>query len=211
MADIDIERKSGAGWIWWLLGALVLALLIWAIIAAMDDDADVAGVGVDTVAAPVVGPDTGFVGAGPAGLDQYMSTCADAPPPEMGRQHEYTAGCIRQLADVLGSTVQADTVGQVALQPLLEDVRAHADSVQESDWQSTDHANRVREAFTSVADLMEGIQRERQVAAEDQVQRVRQAAESVQPTRPLMEQDEAVRGFFREAGQAVRSLGTARR
>lgn len=42
MADIDIERKSSMAWIWWLLGAIVLALLIWMFAAGDDDDDEIA-------------------------------------------------------------------------------------------------------------------------------------------------------------------------
>ena len=41
MADIDVERKSGNNWIWWLLGLIVLGLLLWWLLAGRgDDDAD---------------------------------------------------------------------------------------------------------------------------------------------------------------------------
>lgn len=41
MADIDVERKSGNRWIWWVLGLIVLALLLWWLLAGRgDDDAD---------------------------------------------------------------------------------------------------------------------------------------------------------------------------
>jgi hypothetical protein len=32
MAEINVERKSGMGWLWWVLGLIVLALLIWWVI-----------------------------------------------------------------------------------------------------------------------------------------------------------------------------------
>lgn len=59
MADIDIERKSSMAWIWWLLGAIVLALLIW-MFAAGDDDDDVAVVdpAVPAAVTPAVTPGT---------------------------------------------------------------------------------------------------------------------------------------------------------
>ncbi len=43
MADINVERKSPGIWPW-IIGLIVLALLIWALVAAMDgdDDAEVA-------------------------------------------------------------------------------------------------------------------------------------------------------------------------
>jgi hypothetical protein len=55
MADIDVERKGGMGWLWWILGLLLLALVIWWIAAAGDDEAEVAEV---VEPAPVVTPTT---------------------------------------------------------------------------------------------------------------------------------------------------------
>lgn len=64
MADIDVERKSSMAWLWWLLGLLLLALLIWALMEWMGDDDEVVEAPVATVvdttatiapAAPVAG------------------------------------------------------------------------------------------------------------------------------------------------------------
>lgn len=52
MADIDVQRKGGMGWLWWILGLLLLALIIWWI-ASGDDEADEAAF---TEPAPVVEP-----------------------------------------------------------------------------------------------------------------------------------------------------------
>lgn len=55
MADINVERKGGMAWLWWILGLIVLALIVWWFLAAGDDDPDTAEV-VDP--APVVAPIT---------------------------------------------------------------------------------------------------------------------------------------------------------
>ncbi len=67
MADINIERKSGAGNVLpWIIGLLVLALLAWWLLAGRGDDrrAD-EGTYVDTTTAPAAG-----MGA-PAGAGAY--------------------------------------------------------------------------------------------------------------------------------------------
>ena len=38
MADINVERKTGTGWLWWVLGLIILALLIWWVAAPGDED-----------------------------------------------------------------------------------------------------------------------------------------------------------------------------
>lgn len=42
MAQLDIQKKQGASWIWWLIGLIVLALIIWWLVAGNDNDAQVA-------------------------------------------------------------------------------------------------------------------------------------------------------------------------
>lgn len=44
MAQINVERKSSSSWMWWLLGLVIVALLIWAIAEAMDRNREVAAV-----------------------------------------------------------------------------------------------------------------------------------------------------------------------
>ena len=31
MADINVERKGGTPWLWWIIGLIVLALIVWGI------------------------------------------------------------------------------------------------------------------------------------------------------------------------------------
>lgn len=38
MADIDVDRKSGTAWIWWIIGLIILILVIWAIREATGPD-----------------------------------------------------------------------------------------------------------------------------------------------------------------------------
>lgn len=52
MAQIDIQQKHGSSsWIWWLIGIIVLALIVWWIVAANRDD--------NTATAEVTTPATG--------------------------------------------------------------------------------------------------------------------------------------------------------
>jgi hypothetical protein len=63
MADIDVERRSGAPWVWWIIGIIILALIIWGIAEAMEpDEPDVAAaVPPAVVAAAPVAPAPGAV------------------------------------------------------------------------------------------------------------------------------------------------------
>ena len=66
MAEINIERKQGGGWIWWLLGLAVLAALLWWLLAGRnDDEAVVAGDTAAVVAPGAESPATGVAATGP--------------------------------------------------------------------------------------------------------------------------------------------------
>lgn len=51
MADINVKRRSGASWLWWLIGLIILALIIWWLVAYLGRDHEAAPV---VATAPVV-------------------------------------------------------------------------------------------------------------------------------------------------------------
>ena len=57
MAEIEVQRKTSMAWLWWLLGALAVALLLWWLLAAGDDEEEVATV-VDPAVPAMVTPTT---------------------------------------------------------------------------------------------------------------------------------------------------------
>lgn len=69
MADINVERKGPSIWPW-IVGLIVLALLVWALLEMFgrDDDATQVPVVGDTVQT-TVGPDTTTFGTQPVGAD----------------------------------------------------------------------------------------------------------------------------------------------
>jgi hypothetical protein len=207
MADIDVQRKSGTP-VWpWILALVALALLAWLLLGRTDRD---------RVATPVVTDDTipaaeqaPATAPRTAAVDRYLSWVEEADSARMGVQHEYTASGLRQLADALESVVRQDTIGQTAVEPRLQDLQQNADRLQQTDWESLQHANYAREGFTSAARLMEALQEHRftrQPQLGQTVTRVRERAEAVSPGQPLLEQRDAVHGFFQASGDALRQM-----
>lgn len=89
MADINIERKTGSSWLWWVLGLLLLALIIWLLAAGGEEEMEV----VETE--PIVTPAT--------------TPAASAQPMAQG------AGCLTQAIASPVSNV-GQTVGPCQVQ-----------------------------------------------------------------------------------------------
>jgi hypothetical protein len=225
MAEINVERKEG-GSLWpWIIGLLALLLVGWLLYSMFGRDrtttADQFGTAGDTMAmAPGVMPmDTGMAGTGmgtamtagvPPEVQQFEQTCA-APgtaQQQASMDHQYTINCTNQLATALEAVVRRDTVGGMALEPRLQEMRQRVAAIGQ-DPMATDHANRVRDAFTSIASLMNSVQETRPGAApalRDQVSGAQQAAQGISATTTLLDQKSQVDTFFQRAGAALRSM-----
>jgi hypothetical protein len=116
----------------------------------------------------------------------------DEPPP-FGLKHEYTAEGIRKLATALEALAKQHPT--VAEPRLAGDFRASADRL-EQDPTSTDHADIVRRVFISAAEIIDGLD-------ETEGKTLRELAETIDPNRPLLEQQSAVRMFFRQSAEAI--------
>jgi hypothetical protein len=206
MADIDVERKSGIP-VWpWLLALLVLALLAWLLLGRTDRDRVVTPVVDDPM--PAAEPMPGTATRTPA-VEQYLAFVEEEDTAQMGVQHEYTASGLRQLADALESIVQQDTVGETAVEPRLQALQQNADRLQETPEESLQHASFARDGFVSAAELIEALHEHRfrqQPQLGQTASRVRERAEAVSTTEPLLQQREAVHGFFQASGDAVRQM-----
>lgn len=211
MADIDIERKSVGIWPW-ILGLLLLALLIWAAVEWMGDDEEVSTVPVtgDLVAPlPVVIPPAADAGELPAGVQEYLATCTGAAG-SMGLDHAFTSNCIQRLQAAVDAVLLSPAASGIQVEAELQDARQKAQRLTGSPTASAEHAGMTRDAFTSLATLMDRVQEARFPALDDAVDRVEAAAESVQPGPQLLEQRDAVHRFFTSAGEALRAMSTAR-
>lgn len=214
MADIDVERKGGPG-IWpWIIGLIVLALLAWLLIEWLGDDDDVvvdepvAGVVEPAPVAPVAPTEAG-PGAVPAPVQQYLTTCAPREPQAMGLDHQYTSNCVQQLVAATEAVMQSPNLQGVDVQAQLQEARQRAERLAQSPQASTEHAGMTRDAFTSVAAVLDGMQDARYPELGTQVDQLRQAAQSVQPTGTLLDQREPVQDFFRQAGDVLNRMAMA--
>ena len=204
MADIDIQRKSPGAWIW-IFGLVVLGLLIWALGAALDDEdveEPVAGVTEPSHAAPAPGP-----GEIPASVQRYLMSCAPNEPEAMGLDHTYTSACIQQLVDGIGAVVQDPGLSRIAdLQPQMETARPKAQELAQSSSESTGHAGMTREAFLSIATVLDAIQDAHYPSLDSQAAQLGETARDLQAGRNLLDQREPVQRFFQQAGDLLNGM-----
>jgi hypothetical protein len=215
MADINIQKKEGGPPILpILLGVLALGALIAAIIYFTgngDDHTDTApgALPYDTTAAAVATDD-----AMPAGVRAYRDQCGEASQfrDEMAQEHEYSADCMRRLADGLDAVIQRETVADQPLQQRISALRDRANQITQ-DPQATDHANRVRGAADEAADIIEYMASTRETVGanlQQHAQQTRQAANQIDPGTVLLEQQERTSTFFTRAGEALEALAQSR-
>lgn len=219
MADIDVERKGGMGWLWWLLGLIVLALVVWAIVEAMDTDEPEVGVTEPVPAvAPGVTPEPGVPGAAamPAAVTTYLSQCTEqlgAPEGDMGLQHQFTVNCLQQLREGMNSLITQEQVANTDVSQQFDQYTGTVQQLQASDPSALTHANLTQDAASTAVEVMQAMQTA-WFAGNQQVQtavsEVRQAVQGIQQNVPMLEQRDSVQAFFREAGEALRMMAENR-
>jgi hypothetical protein len=214
VADIDIQKKRGSGWLW-ILGLLALALLAWLLMDLLDgdDDAEVAEAAVPAANAP----------AAPVGPVPVLVVDPSVPAPavaafvshirggeaRMGKDHLYTAEGITRMATALRELVQAHRGLSPAARAQAEEFYARAAALVVSPDTLLAHADWVHQAALDAAEVMEGLAEEVKGPVpelREQVGEVRSAARAIDPGKDLLAQEQQVQGFFREAADAMAML-----
>jgi hypothetical protein len=210
MADIDIQRKGTTIWPWILLGLLALALLLWFLLGRGTTDDRAAAPVTDTVpAATETAP-----AAAPAALGSFHQACVDPSAQQQAAlDHSYTVECLRQLADAIEQTAQQQGVAMSAVQPQTQEVRDHAQQIDQAPAQSMEHANHARlGAMAAVAAMQTLNQAPGTADAATQVNQAEQSAQSIQPGVGLMDQKAELDRFFSQAHSALSQVaGTGTR
>lgn len=127
---------------------------------------------------------------------QFAGIAGEGERPQTGREHEYTAEGLRRLSAALESMGEARP-GSVP-QRTVEDIRATADRIQRDPAYAT-HAGAVRNAFIAAADAIASLDADGGAA-------VRDAARSIEPGEPLLEQQDEIRSSFRTSAEAIRRV-----
>ncbi len=217
MAELHVQEKERSVWPWILGAVIVLALLFYLIwgrgdgtnVGMMDDNDSTM-----VSQAPNSDPNSAMMGsasgtvAGSA-VSEYLQFVDARPSRASNRAHDYTADGLRKLSDAISEIVSGDSVGGVALQPRINEIRERADGMQQN-ANATEHAMQTREAFAVAASLIgqmqDGPRSTRNTTASDNRDALTDAAMTIEPSRPLLDQTDRIEQFFSEAGNALRNM-----
>ncbi len=209
MAEIHIERKERTTWPWIVLGLILLSLLAWWLLSQRGDRdgftvlQDTTGQVVDTAG----GTTADMRDNAPEDVSSFVRwTDEHRARQDQDTTHAYTADGIRRLAAAIESLADRDTSGMEALRPRVDSIRGLADAL-ERDWNSPNHAQHARQAFLESSELMDHLRTQRYPNSANDVTMARQAAQNVQPDRPLLEQRAQVQQFFDRAATALQTMG----
>ena len=211
MADINVERRDSAPWWLWALGLIIVGLLAFWLATAFGGDEEIAtedpaAYPVETV--PALPEESAPLAVAPA-VQEYIDTCGPARSEAMGLDHQYTSSCVNTLVWALDAATSQQATAAGMVQEEMTAAREAASNLQESAAREEEHAQMTREAFTSIVAVFERLQAQSYPALEGQVSQLSQAAESVQPAQPLLDQRENVQKFFSTASEALATVGHA--
>lgn len=209
MADINIEKKKNNTPIWpWILGALVLIGVIWAIAEMGGDDQEREQVAVAEEQYredPIVRePQANRMAGTTAGFVTYVND--NDIKDRMGEDHQITAEAFMRLSAALEGLSQND--GTYSQQ--IEEIRQNAQAIQ-TNTESQQHANHVKNASTAAANVLAQIrQTQYPDAAESEVEDVQEKANEIDANTLLTEQKDEVEGFFEKAADAIEKMDEER-
>jgi len=194
----------------WILGLLLLALIIWAIVSMMgrDDTRPVAPM-TDTIGA--VGMTEPAPAAMPAEAQAFMRDCQLQEGQQtagMGDEHRWTITCFNHLANSIDAIAQQHGATQNVGQHT-QTIRDRMQQMEASPPESLQHANWTREAALAGSNAMEGIHQQTAAAApqaQAPVTQMRSHAQEIERTELHQEQYTHVRSYFRSAADALNAF-----
>jgi hypothetical protein len=202
MAEIEIQKKKQPIWPW-ILGAIVLVGLLWFLVAQTGRDRDVER---PVAAAQEAREPARTTAPMIPEVQEYITYVRQGEATEdAGLEHEYTSEGIRNLADAINAIAQRTNVHNDQIAQQHEELHQMADQIQQ-DPHSTRHANIIRNAFATSADMMEQVQTNQFPNLDGHVSQVRQAAQNVDPQQQTLDQKQEIQNFFDQASHALQAM-----
>lgn len=209
MAEIRVEEKKNRP-IWpWIIGALLLIGLIWAVAELFDNEEprrEVAAVEQPVEDRTRIEEERVANNQMAAPVNEFVAYVEnDERSPDMGLDHAYTSEGIQKLRAALVALADQHGAGDANIDQQKRDMEQAADKIQQ-DPTSLQHANHIKDAFTKASTLMASIQQRSFPDAEDEVEDVRSAAESIDVNTQTLDQKDDVKKFFDESSEAIQEM-----
>ncbi len=219
MADLRIEKKEKSSILPWILGLLLLALAIWGIAELLEDDDDNIVETTELVEGDrgseivsngnqytLIDFDDPAAGARFGDLATEYATYTANMTGEMGLDHEFSHNALNQLANATVALSYATGMGDdVNIKQKAAMIRQNADAIT-LDPMATNHADMIRSAATSIADVLSEVQKAKYPGLEGAVAEVSKAASEITPETLTLNQKEDVRTFFGKAKVALEAM-----
>lgn len=226
MAEIRIEKKENPSWFPWLLGLLALVAVVWLATEAFDDDENeiavaeientdyIANTNEDYKPQTVNLSQTeeelfdknwdGTEATFDENYDYFMKSISKIDA-NMNLDHDYSNLALRSLANNLHSFAVENGIDQnVDLRKKVVFIKNKAEQITKNPT-STKHADMIKAAALSITEAMEIINEENfdnSIVLED----LKEAAQNIDKSTLTLEQKSAVKDFFREAANALKSM-----
>ncbi len=190
MAEIKIERKK-TGWIWLVVGLIIVALLAYFFVFNNDKDDN----------NPEVLTEAEYVSSTNETVAAYVSFIENSNK-NMSLDHVYTNEALLKLVDA--TKAKANEVGyEVGAD--LEKVKEYANMITE-DAYATSHADYIRKSDDIITIELQNIQQAKYPNLADDAKELKTAAESVNPDVLTLDQKEAVKNFFAKAADILKKM-----
>lgn len=208
MAQIRLEEKKSGSILPWIIGLLLLALIIWGVAEAFDDDEIE-----ETYTEEVVDNDDVAAVAPVANNVDYMTPIAtymattENMEGDMGLDHEFSHKALTELVNATVAVAQAKGVNTAATsQAKIDQVKQLADEITR-DPMAGDHANKIQQAAMMITDMLESIDRESYNSmASDEISELRNEAQAITEETLTLNQKEDVRSFFDQAREVLEDM-----
>ncbi|MDT0651592.1 hypothetical protein [Autumnicola edwardsiae] len=206
MAEIKVEKKKPI-WPWIIAGLIVLAILYFLFFANGDDneitDEDNQEQVVDTTYQEnnsTARYEDNRSDTLTGGISGFLSYVGDKS--KMGIDHEYTNNALIYLMNAV--QVKANDLN-VNIDTDMQQIRQQAEAIT-NDPMATNHADKIKNAGSDLADVIEKLQQENFPDLSQDVQEVKTAVEDIDPSVLTLEQKDKVNKFFDEAGDVLEKM-----
>jgi hypothetical protein len=208
MAQIRLEEKKSGSILPWIIGLLLLALIIWGVAEAFDDDEIE-----ETYTEEVIEDDDVAPVAPVANNVDYMTPIAafmattENMEGDMGLDHEFSHKALTELVDATVAVAQAKGVNTAATtQAKVDEVKQLADEITR-DPMAGDHADKIKQAALLITDMLESIDQESYNSqASADISELRNEAQAISQETLTLNQKEDVRSFFGQAREVLQDM-----